>query len=763
LSTKVESTTSLSLENPSISGGSKMLLEKTDLLDRLQEIVNTSKLIFNCHFCSITSLSEDKLDPERHAIAHTASYKNYDALPLSEFYINKFERNFDTLFIIKGENEALFNMASEKLVNGKNIPENTGLIIPIVTNNGDLLGLLQLIDKIDKSDFKDDEKLNAKRMVQLFSGIFDLDKKLINLARVNKALQEKSTKLSEQASFDDLTKLFNRGSLEKKLTQLIDKAKLNHQDLAVALLDLDHFKEINDTLGHNAGDCLLKTVADRIQRCARQEDVVARLGGDEFVIVIDNPTSHSVTLDILQRILNELSKPIKLAHRHLEISCSIGYSIYPQHGSTPEILLKHADSAMYQVKRNEKGNLKYFSEEMQRQIEARVLIEKDLHIALEQNEFELHYQPQMDMRTGSIVGLEALIRWRHTKKGYIAPDDFISIAEEIGLIVPIGDWVFRSACQQIASWQKKRIRTAFVSINFSVKQLVQPDLISHLSRILQEEKVSAKQITIEITEGLFLDDIEKHITILESLKEIGFRISIDDFGTGYSNLNYLKKFPIDEIKIDRSFVTDITTNPHDKAIATTIIAIAHNLGFKVVSEGVEKKSQLALLAKNQCDILQGYYFSKALPVSECEKLLVGDEHLGLDGIRPKDYQRTILLVDDEPNILKSLQRALRHLEAKIYIANNAEQALEALALNEVGVILSDLNMPKINGIELLDKVHQIHPYTVRMILSGNEEFESACDAINRSAIHKYITKPWSDELLLKEIEEAFLRYESQFY
>lgn len=763
MSTKVESTTSLSPGNSSISAGNDLSFKKSALLERLQKIVDECRLMFDCHFCSITYLSEDKKLVEQHVVAHTPSYKAFDALTISEAYIDEFKKNFDAVLVNKHGDQTWLNKVNVKSDSRNHIPAHTGFIVPMVTDSGILLGLLQLVDKIDNSDFNEGEKLNVKRVIQLFIGVFELEKKVSDLHHLNRTLREESTKLNEQASFDDLTRLLNRGSLEEKLTQLINKAKLNHQEIAVALLDLDHFKEINDTLGHKAGDCLLKTVAERIQKCARQEDIVARLGGDEFVIVIDNPTSHTIALDILQRILSELSKPIKLAHRELEVSCSIGYSFYPRHGSNPETLLQHADSAMYQVKRNEKGNLKYFSAEVQSQIEARILLEKDLHIALKRDEFELHYQPQMDMRTGSIVGLEALIRWKHAKKGYIPPDDFISIAEEIGLIVPIGDWVFRSACQQIASWQRKRIKTALVSINFSVKQLVQPDLVSHLSRILQEEKVTAKQITIEITEGLFLDDVEKHIGILESLKELGFRISIDDFGTGYSNLNYLKRFPIDEIKIDRSFVNDITTNPYDKAIATTIIAIAHNLGFKVVSEGIEKKSQLALLAKNQCDILQGYYFSKALPVDECEKLLVGDEHLRLDGIRPKDYQRAILLVDDEPNILKSLKRALRHLEAKVYTTNNAEEALEALALNEVGVILSDLNMPKVDGIELLDKVHQMHPYTVRMILSGNEEFENACDAINRSAIHKYITKPWSDEHLLKEIEEGFLRYESQFY
>ena len=739
------------------------VLSEPNLEHRLQDAVDKCRLIFDCQFSAITYYEASKEETSKYVYSQSGSYKNYQALNLDKRLKEQFKSNHEGVFITEQLLQNLSNTSAENNRGTISAPETSGLIIPIFGSERSVVGILQLVDKNNEMIFSESELRNAEQFSQLFQDVFQLARKVEELTKVNLALKNSSKKLSKLASFDDLTGLYNRASLEEKLNSMIEQAKFNKQKLAVAMLDLDHFKEINDTLGHKAGDRLLRTVAARIQKCARKEDVVSRLGGDEFVIVIDNPISQSTILDVLQRILREISRPAKIAHRNLEVSCSIGYSLYPQHGTNSETLLQHADSAMYQVKRNEKGKLNYFSAEIQEQIETRILLEKDLEKALKCNEFELHYQPQMDMRTGSIVGLEALIRWNHVEKGYIPPNDFIPLAEEIGLIIPIGDWVFRKACQQITRWQKDKVKVVPISINVSVKQLVQRDLASHLNLILEEEKVMANQITIEITEGLFLDDVEKHIKILGDLKELGFRISIDDFGTGYSNLNYLKRFPIDEIKIDRSFINEITTSPHDKAIATTIIAIAHNLGFKVVSEGIEKKSQLALLAKNQCDILQGFYFSKALPEHECEQLLRNEERLLLDGIRPKDYQRAILLVDDEPNILNSLRRALRRLDAKIFTANSSREALEMLALNEIGVILSDLTMPEVNGIELLDKVHQMHPYTVRMILSGNAEFEKACDAINRSAIHKFITKPWSDENLNKEIEDAFLLYESQFY
>jgi len=739
------------------------ILNKANVETRLQDIVHKCRLIFDCQFSAITYSVGSKEKTVKYVFSSNPSYENYDVLATDKIYREQFKSNLDSVFITEQLHGNSSNGAVENHSNTIKIPRNSGLLVPILDGEKTVIALLQLIDKNNGLNFSESERQNAQWITQLFQGVFEFEKKIEELTKTNLELQKNSTKLSRLAKFDNLTGLYNRSSLQEKLVSMLELAKEKKQSLAVALLDLDHFKEINDTLGHKVGDSLLKTVANRIQKCARKEDVVSRLGGDEFVIVIDNPISQSTTLDILQRILDEISKPIKIAHRSLDISCSIGYSLYPEHGNNLDTLLQHADSAMYQAKRNEKGNFQYFSPEIQQQIEARILLEKDLEQAVESGDFELHYQPQMDMRTGSIVGLEALIRWKHTRKGYIPPNDFIPLAEEVGLILPIGDWVFRSACQQIARWQKKRIKVVPISINLSVKQLVQPDLASHLNFILKEEGVTVNQITIEITEGLFLDDVEKHINILEKLKELGFRISIDDFGTGYSNLNYLKRFPIDEIKIDRSFVNEITTDPHDKAIATTIIAIAHNFGFKVVSEGIEKKSQLALLAKNQCDVLQGFYFSKPLPENECEQLLSSGKHLDLDGIRPKDYQRAILLVDDEPNILKSLGRVLRRVDAKIFTANNSKEALEILALNEIGIILSDLEMPEVNGIELLDKVQKMHSYTVRMILSGNAEFEKACDAINRSAIHRFITKPWSDEHLCKEIEDAFQLYESQFY
>ena len=579
----------------------------------------------------------------------------------------------------------------------------------------------------------------------------------------NKRLKKQLKSLEQHAQIDPLTGLLNRAFFEEHFELLLHTAKRNNQTLVIVLIDLDDFKKINDTLGHKAGDKLLKTVARRLKDCARKSDVVARLGGDEFVLIINNPISKQSALEVIARILAEVSSSVQLEHRKHIVSCSIGFSVYPDDAQSRDELLKYADSAMYQAKRKGKGKFQYYSENLQQEIQQRVELETELRDAVDHGDFVLYYQPQMDMRTGKTVGMEALIRWQHADRGIISPLKFIPLAEEIGLILSIGDWVIEQACEQLAFWKSKNIPVHPISVNLSVKQLSQPDLAEHIQSALDKHKVPANLITIEITESLSLDTAEEQLETLNRIKSVGVGISIDDFGTGYSNLNYLKKYPIDEIKIDKSFVDEITSDPHDKAIATTIIAIAHNLSLRVVAEGVETKEQLSVLAKNGCDILQGYYYSQPLPEREMTKLLEDNAELDLTGIRPSDYQRTILIVDDEKNILSSLKRLFRKSGAKVLTAGSAKQALEIMALNEIGIILSDLSMPKTNGIELLQLVQELYPYTVRMILSGKSEFESARDAINKSSIHKFITKPWTGQELLDDVEQAFRKYESQFY
>ncbi len=586
---------------------------------------------------------------------------------------------------------------------------------------------------------------------------------LNELLTENQELKKQLKALEQHAQVDPLTGLLNRAFFEEHFELLLHTAKRSKQTLVVVLIDLDDFKKINDTLGHKAGDKLLKTVARRLKDCARKSDVVARLGGDEFVLIINNPINKQSALEVIARILAEVSSSVQLEHRKHIVSCSIGFSVYPDDAQSRDELLKYADSAMYQAKRKGKGKFQYYSEHLQQEIQERIELESELRDAVDRSDFVLYYQPQMDMRTGKIVGMEALIRWQHADKGMISPLQFIPLAEEIGLILSIGDWVIEQACEQLAFWKSKNIPVYPISVNLSVKQLSQPDLAEHIRHALNKHDIPANLITIEITESLSLETAEEQLETLNKIKSVGVGISIDDFGTGYSNLNYLKKYPIDEIKIDKSFVDEITTDPHDKAIATTIIAIAHNLNLKVVAEGVETKEQLSVLAKNGCDILQGYYYSQPLPEREMTALLENNAQLDLAGIRPSDYQRTLLIVDDEKNILSSLKRLFRKSGVKVLTAENADQALEVLALNEIGIVLSDLSMPETNGIELLQLVQELYPYPVRMILSGKSEFESARDAINKSSIHKFITKPWTNNELLEDVEQAFRKYESQFY
>jgi diguanylate cyclase (GGDEF)-like protein len=585
-------------------------------------------------------------------------------------------------------------------------------------------------------------------------------KKQLDIEHVK--IAPKMTDLKSLAEMDPLTGIYQRSSLRERFSQLIDVAKAKNKKLGCILLNIEHFRNINDTLGYEAGDYLINSVAERLLKVTRTEDVVGRLSGDEFVIILNDTKELSKTLNFIDRLLKEIEKPINIKNDSVEVVCRFGLSEYPKDGKTSECLLKFADSLMSQVRKNSAEGIQSYSDALRLKAGKNIAMKEELKHAIDANEFVLNYQPQMDMKTGRLVGMEALIRWIHPVRGLIPPDEFIPIAEELELISLIGDWVIRSVAAQLAQWKKQKLNIVPISINMSVKQLQHVEIVEYLRNIIHETGVDPKYMTLEITESLYIGSGGKYIKLLNEIKKMGFLFSIDDFGTGYSNLNYLKNLPVEEIKIDKCFVDNVVTSSNDLAIVKTIIAIAHNLGFKVVAEGIEKKSQVAILAKNKCDILQGYYFSRPKPAEECLVYLNGDTKLDLTGIQPEGYHRTILLVDDEENVLASLKRLLKPLSLNILLANDADEALEIMALNEVGVVLSDLNMPGIDGIELLSRVHKIHPYAVRMVLSGNSDFDVVCDAVNQSAIHKFVAKPWSRDSLKTDIESAFQFYESQF-
>jgi diguanylate cyclase (GGDEF)-like protein/PAS domain S-box-containing protein len=427
--------------------------------------------------------------------------------------------------------------------------------------------------------------------------------------------------LEFQAKRDILTGLANRHLLRDRLQQAIAHADRQQQLVWVVLLDLDRFKFVNDTLGHKAGDQLLHQLAARLLSAAHEADTVARLGADEFVLILTKRDDEMPLAHAVQGVMETVSRPLVIEGHEFFLTCSTGVSAYPADGSDADVLIKHAEIAMYRAKEMGRNNFQVYTPAMNAQALERLRIEGHLRNAVERGEFVLHYQPQLDLRSGRVVGMEALIRWDHPELGMVPPARFIGLAEETGLIVPIGAWVARTACRQTKAWQDAGLGMLRVAVNLSARQFYQQDLVQSVAVILDESGLEAKYLEIELTETLVMTDVDRAIAILRDLKALGVQISIDDFGTGYSSLSYLKRFPIDVLKIDQSFVRDITVNPDDAAIVVSIISLAHSLRLQVIAEGVETEEQLAYLREHECDQMQGYYFSRPIPADAFADLL----------------------------------------------------------------------------------------------------------------------------------------------
>jgi diguanylate cyclase (GGDEF)-like protein len=435
------------------------------------------------------------------------------------------------------------------------------------------------------------------------------------------------------AYYDILTNLPNRFLFNDRLTQAIALAERYNRLVAVLFFDLDNFKRVNDTFGHYMGDQLLKNIAERLTLCMRRGDyfarqspddsidTVARLGGDEFIIILSEIRQAEDAAKVAQRILGALLKEFTLNAYEIFISASIGIAIYPDDGKDVESLLKNADAAMYYAKSEGKNNYQYYRQSMNASALERLTIENRLRKALERKDFVLHYQPQLDISSGKIVGLEALIRWKQSDSTIVPPGEFIPIAEETGLIIPMSDWILHTACMQSKVWHTSGFLDIPVSVNISSQQFQQKNFVKTIKRILEDTGTRPRDIILEITESTIMHNTDMVFSTLYELSKIGIRLSIDDFGTGYSSLSYLKRFPIYAIKIDRSFVKEINTSADDAAISRAIISMAHSLKLKVVAEGVETKHQLSFLREQGCDGVQGYLFSRPLPFEEILKLL----------------------------------------------------------------------------------------------------------------------------------------------
>ena len=565
-------------------------------------------------------------------------------------------------------------------------------------------------------------------------------------------------------TFDQLTGLPNRSSFLDLFSAALNRAREKKRELTVLHVDIDDFCEVNESIGVGAADRLIVTVGECIQEVLRQDDILARLGNDKFAILL-GPHETGIDNDILEvteRVRASVSNAHVESEQPISLTASIGIASYPVDGDTASELLSHAMTATERIKAAGGNNFCRFEATTASGSGTPRLLLGELRLAVKCNEMVLHFQPQISLFSGAIVGMEALIRWQHPQRGLLSPAEFIPLAEQSHLIVEMGEWVLRETCRQMREWLNAGLPPVKVAINLAARHFLVPGLHATIADVLTQHSIEPRFLEIEITEGTMMQDVSAAIRSTRNLKDVGVRISLDDFGTGYSSLAYLSRFPIDVVKIDQSFVRDITTNPVNAAIAQATIAMSHKLNKVVLAEGVETEEQMQYLRRNECDEMQGYFFSKPLPAGEIARMLQEGGTMNFSGKHNTTTSSTVLFVDDESNILASLKRTLRREGYVILTANSAAEGFALLAKNPVQLIVSDQRMPEMNGTEFLSRVKSLYPQTVRMVLSGYSEISAVTDAINKGAVYRFMLKPWDDEKLREEILGA-LRHWRELY
>ena len=581
---------------------------------------------------------------------------------------------------------------------------------------------------------------------------------LIAVARdISERLQAQEN-LRHAASYDALTGLSNRTLFFENLRDTIELAQDKNWRVAVLCITLDRFKVINDTLGTRGGDELLRQFSTRLVRCVKVRDSVGRLGGDEFALILTMPREQQDAVNMANDVRDSLRLPFDLHGQPAALTASIGIAMYPDDTTDPGALVKYADTAMVRAKEAGRDGYRFFTAGMNVQVLARLDLELALRGALEDSQFVLHFQPKMELNTGRIAGTEALLRWHRPGYGLVYPAEFVPVMEETGLVVRVGDWIIDEACRQIAAWNAAGVRDVRVAVNVSSRQFVEGDLEGVIKDALARHDVEPGLLELELTESALMQNAERTTEVLTRLKALGIRIAIDDFGTGYSSLAYLKRFPIDKLKIDIAFVRDIVNNPDDAAIALAIISMAHSLHMQVIAEGVETRAQMAYLRRHRCDQIQGFYFSRALPADQLAEMVLSNRAKPEEKQTADDKVQTLLVVDDDPNVLTALHRLFRRDGYRVLTASSPAEGFELLALYRVHVILCDQRMPVMSGTEFLSKVKEMYPETIRIILSGYTGVDSVLDSINRGAIYRFYTKPWDDQQLRDNVRLAFRHY-----
>ncbi|RCV87687.1 EAL domain-containing protein [Billgrantia montanilacus] len=560
--------------------------------------------------------------------------------------------------------------------------------------------------------------------------------------------------INHLAFYDSLTDLPNRTLLAQQFDTLASQALQRGKKVALLSLDISRFHLLNDSLGHRVGDKVLQAVGQRLSECARQQDMVARYAGDEFVVILsDAPDSHGIAA-VAQRMIDTVFRPLTIEGHDLRISMHAGISVLPQDGQDLESLLGNATTAQHLAAREGKNTYRFFTEDLNAAAQQRLALEQDLRRALEDNALELHYQPKVDLATGEVVGMEALARWHHPSEGNVSPMTFIPIAEDTGLIQPLGEWALRQACLQGQAWQLQGLGPLNMAVNLSTRQLQQVDLAASVGRILAETGFSPELLELELTESAVMERPEETIRVLNELKSLGVRLAVDDFGTGYSSLAYLRRFPFDTLKIDRSFITNITTSPDEASIAQTIIAMGRGLRLQVVAEGVETQAQAATLRRHCCDQLQGYLFSRPLPARELETLLRERRRMTLPDSNSAD-DRSLLLMDTDANALAALCTPLQKAGYHPVNATHIDEAFDLLALHGIRVVVGGLHPPEMPGLELFKRIRALYPEVACLALAAPEDTAQATELVKSGLLQGWLPSDCRDEELIALVQAAF--------
>lgn len=561
--------------------------------------------------------------------------------------------------------------------------------------------------------------------------------------------------------YDALTALPNTTLYLERVDQLIKSLKKNLGVAFSITLNINNFKHLNDAYGRHLGDQVLKMIAKRLEQDTLNICSVARVGADNFALAGLRSSPAEIN-DLCEVLLALLAEPFTVDQLVLSLSARLGVAIYPDDAQDAESLFKNSEAALKQT-RLVKASCLFYSPEINLRIAEKAKLEALVKDALGGEQFVLHYQPKVDLNSGRIVGAEALIRWRHPELGIVPPGEFIPLAEETGLIVPIGAWVIDAVCKQLSLWVAEDIPLVPVALNLSALQFKGETLLSTVDDALRKYHLEPRWLVLELTETLVMQNPEEAEKIMCKFRDMGLALSLDDFGTGYSSLAYLKRFPFDSVKIDRAFIAEITQNPEDSAIASAIIGMAHSLRMEVIAEGVETEGQLQFLRTKNCDQIQGYYFSRPVAVDAFKRMLVDDKRLSL--VSPRGSQeQTLLIVSRERMLLSALIRALRRQGYHILTTENSRDALDLLARHSVQVVLCSQNISDdLSGLDFFTMVAKLHPETIRMVLGDDADLQSILNIVNRGEIYRFIATPWNDEQLRKSIKEAFQRYRPLVY